>query len=124
MSKGSEIQFDRMTELLDRKKQLLGDILDLTEAQTDVIAAGTLDKLKLLIDEKQLKINEIDKLDADFTIYFESLKLAFGINKLSELDVYADPRAKRLKQLTTEVVDLVGRISEVEKITNQIGEPW
>ncbi len=119
MSKGSEIQFDRMTELLDRKKQLLGDILDLTEAQTDVIAAGTLDKLKLLIDEKQLKINEIDKLDADFTIYFESLKLAFGINKLSELDVYADPRAKRLKQLTTEVVDLVGRISEVEKINSE-----
>lgn len=115
MNTGGEIHFDRMIELLDRKKQLLGDMLELTKAQTDVIAAGALDKLKLLIDEKQQKINEIDKLDADFGVYFEGLKLAFSINKLSELDVYADPRAKQLKQLTSEVIYLVGKISSVEK---------
>ncbi|NLK86248.1 MAG: flagellar protein FlgN [Clostridiaceae bacterium] len=119
MDTSREVKFDRMIELLDRKKQLLSDMLELTKAQTDVIAEGTLDKLKLLIDEKQTKIDEIDKLDADFSVYFESLKLAFGINKLSELDVYADPRAKQLKQITSEVMDLIGEISSIENINSE-----
>jgi 5'-3' exonuclease len=119
MDTGREIEFNRMIELLDRKKQLLGDMLELTKAQTDVIAEGTLDKLKQLVDEKQSKIDQIDKLDADFGVYFESLKAACKINKLSELDVSAYPGAKRLKQITSEVIGLVGEISGVEKVNSE-----
>ncbi len=119
MDTGRDVKFDRMIELLSKKKQLLSDMLELTKAQTDVIAAGTLDKLKQLIDEKQLNINEIDKLDADFSVYFESLKAAYNINRLSELDVHADPGAKQLKQITSEVLGLVGEISGVEKVNSE-----
>jgi hypothetical protein len=119
MDTGREIRFDRMIELLGRKKELLGDMLELTKAQTDVIAAGTLDKLEQLVHEKQLKIDEIDKLDADFGVYFESLKSAFNINRLSELDVHADPRAKQLKHITSEVIELIGEISSIEKVNSE-----
>lgn len=119
MNSGGNIQFDRMIELLKRKKQLLCDMFDLTKAQTDVITAGTLDKLQELIDDKQQKINEIDKLDTDFSMYFESLKIAFGINKLNELDAASHPQAKQLKQITSEVVGLVGEISRVEKVNSE-----
>lgn len=119
MDTGRDIKFDRMIGLLDKKKKLLGDMLELTRAQTDVIAEGTLDKLKLLVDEKQQKIDEIDKLDADFGVYFEALKAAYNIDRLSELDVNDDPRAKRLKQITAEVIELIGQISSIEKVNSE-----
>ena len=119
MDTGRKIQFDRMIELLTRKKQLLGDMLDLTKTQTGVIAAGTLDELQKLIDEKQQRIDEIDKLDADFKVYFESLKIAFGINKLNELNAAGNPQARQLKQITSEVLELVVEISAVEKVNSE-----
>lgn len=119
MDTGRDIKFDRMIGLLDKKKKLLGDMLELTRAQTDVIAEGTLDKLKLLVDEKQQKIDEIDKLDAGFGVYFEALKAAYNIDRLSELDVNDDPRAKQLKQITSEVIELIGQISSIEKVNSE-----
>lgn len=112
------IQFDRMIELLNKKKQLLGEMLELTKAQSKAIDEGSLDEIQMLIDEKQKRIIEIDKLDADFSVYFESLKISFNIKKLNELNLSAHPQAKQLKQVTSEVVELIGKIGDIEKVNS------
>jgi hypothetical protein len=110
---------DRMIEILERKKTLLGDMMTLTEAQASVINADTLDKLQEIVEEKQRRIDEIDKLDEEFGIYLERLKKEFGIKRLDDPDVPAFPQAEKLKEVTGEILSLVSRISEAEK-TNSV----
>ncbi|MGI6668013.1 MAG: flagellar export chaperone FlgN [Acetivibrionales bacterium] len=75
---------DKMIEILERKKMLLGDMMTLTEAQASAINADTLDRLQELVEEKQRRIDEIDKLDEEFVVYMERLKEAYGIKRLDD----------------------------------------
>ena len=109
---------DKMTGLLGKKKQMLHEMLELTKAQTEVIAAESLDKLQKLVEDKQSVIDRIDELDDEFTGHMEKLKSAVGINKLEDIDVSRFPEAKRLKQAVSEVLDLVREISGIEKINS------
>lgn len=104
-----------MIELLDKKYQLLMEMLLLTEAQTSAINLPSLDILQKLVEEKQQKIDAIDKLDEEFRVYFERLKMTTKVKKLENMDTSAFPGAKQLKDKTGEILALVSRISEVEK---------
>lgn len=105
----------RMTELLVRKKELLGEMLELTVEQTSAIESQSLDRLQELVDEKQKRIEEIDRLDEEFAACLDKLKAAAGIKDLGELDASRFPGARELKQATAEVLSLVEKISSIEK---------
>jgi DNA repair exonuclease SbcCD ATPase subunit len=119
MDTSAEKYFDRMVEILDKKQLLLMDMLALTQAQTPAISAETLDELKRLIDEKQQKIEAINILDEEFSVYFERLKVTAGVNKLEDIDAKAFPGSKRLKEKTGEILKLVESISQIEKSNNE-----
>lgn len=118
MDTSAEKYFSRMIEILGKKKLLLMDMLTLTEAQTTAIQAELLDELQKLIEEKQQRIEAIDKLDEEFGIYFERLKTTAKVKKLEELEVSAYPIAKQLKEGTLEIIVLVGKIQELEKVNS------
>ena len=118
MANDSMNYFGKMTELLVEKRSLLTEILKLTREQTSVIEEGSLDKLQKLIEEKQKRIDKIDKLDEKFTVYMEKLKAAAGVKDLGELEAARFPGAEGLKQATAEVMTLLGEISSVEKVNN------
>ncbi len=119
MDTSVEKYFYRMVEILDRKQLLLEDMLALTQAQTPVIMADTLDELERLIDEKQQKIEAIDKLDEEFSVYYERLKATANVKKLDDIDARAFPGAKLLKERTGEILELVNSISQIEKSNNE-----
>lgn len=111
---------ERINELLNKKLSLLKDIWAITQKQTDTIQEDRLDELGALIDEKQKKIDLIEKIDEEFGVYFERMKSAFGISRLDQLDVSklensAQGGARSLKSLTSEVMGVIKEISEVEK---------
>ena len=118
MATDSRDYFKNMTELLVKKKMLLAEMLELTRNQTPAIEEGSLDKLQKLIEEKQSRIDEIDRLDTEFKTCMEKLKSAAGVKELGELDASRFPGASELKQATAEVMSLVEKISSVEKINN------
>lgn len=118
MDNNSGIYIEKMTELLEKKKQLLHEMLTLTKAQTSVIAAESLDKLQKLVEDKQGVIDRINVLDDEFTAYMDKLKSAVGISKLDDIDVSRFPAAVRLKQGVSGVLDLVREISEIEKVNS------
>ena len=114
----------QLNELLQKKKVLLLDILTMTKAQTEAIAEDSLDNLNNLINSKQLKIDEIDKLDEDFGTCCSSLKSTLGISNLDQLDAAklggaASEGAKQLKGLTAGILDVIRSISDIEKVNSQ-----
>ncbi len=118
MDTSAEKYFDRMVEILDKKQLLLKDMLALTQAQTPVIKAEALDELERLINEKQQKIESIDKLDEEFSVYYERLKATANVKKLDDIDARAFPGAKALKERIGEILELVSNISQIEKSNN------
>ncbi len=120
----TEKYFSRLNELQLTKKNILMEILAITKAQTDTIAEDSLDRLKNLIDEKQLKIDQLIELDGEFEIYFARLKSALGVSKLSELDmtkldISSAEGAGKLKSITAEVMDIVNSIVVLEKANGE-----
>lgn len=115
---------ERLNELLFKKKVLLLDILALTRAQTEAIAEDSLDSLNNLINSKQLKIDEVNKLDEEFGAHYSRLKSTMGISSLDQLDNAklesgASEGAKQLKDLTAGILNVIRSISEVEKENSQ-----
>jgi FlgN protein. len=103
---------------MQKKKVLVQDILDLTREQSKVINEDGLDELRKLIDKKQLKIDDMGKLDEEFNVYFSRLKLSQKVTSLDELDMAGVKGAKELKALTSEVVKIITSITEIEKENN------
>ncbi len=118
MNTSIEKYFDRMIENLKNKQKLLIEMSDLTQAQAGVIKSDTLPVLQKLIDEKQIRIDAIDKLDEEFSVYMGRLKSTAGVNSLEELDVSTYPAAAQLKGITTEILGLIKKISEIEKLNS------
>lgn len=115
MEASIEKYIDRLIGILSKKKGLLEDILSLTEAQTNAISEDSIDVLDNLIDHKQLKIYDINKLDEEFEVYFSRLKSTQRISSLNELDMTAIAGAKELKAITAEIVQIISNISSLEK---------
>ena len=50
---------------------------------------------------------------------FRLYSRAFSLTKQLRMDVHADPRAKQLKHITSEVIELIGEISSIEKVNSE-----
>lgn len=109
---------ERLNELLEKKKALLADILGITRAQADTVTEDGMAGLSDLIKNKQLKIDEINKLDEEFGIYYQRLKSALGISRLDQIDAEkldGAAQARRLKELTAEILDVIRDIAVIER---------
>lgn len=106
---------DRLIEIQGKKKVLLQGLLELTEAQTKAINEEDIDQLNKLIDQKQLRIDDISKLDEEFGVYFARLKMSQKVSSLDELDMTGVRGAKELKATTSNLVQLITSISIIEK---------
>lgn len=122
MSISTEKYMERLVEILLNKQGLLQEILILTETQAQSIHEDGIDNLHKLIDEKQLKIEAIDKLDDEFNVYFQRLKTTLNISSLSQLDASIIPGAKQLKEVTGEILKLITSIGDIEKQNNKKGD--
>ena len=109
---------ERLNELLEKKKALLADILGITRAQTEAVTEDGMDGLSDLIKNKQLKIDEINKLDEEFGIYYQRLKSTLEISRMDQIDAEkldGAAQARRLKELTAEILDVIRDIAVIER---------
>ncbi|MDP4093164.1 MAG: flagellar protein FlgN [Bacillota bacterium] len=109
----------RLTENSVKKYGLLQNFLSLTKDQAKSITEDGVDTLKKAILYKQKIIEEIDKLDDEFELYFKRLKQELGINSMDELK---DPNlqgAKELQQIIGSIIKIVNEINEIDKHNNE-----
>jgi len=119
MDASHEKYMERLAGLLDKKQGLLQEILDLTGRQTGAVEGEDLEKLQKLIEDKQARIDAIDRLDEEFNVYFQRMKSALKVKSLAGLDASGTPGAARLKEATAGILKLISAISDIEKVNNE-----
>lgn len=115
MDVSPEFCIERVIEASNKKYKCLQDIILLTMAQTEAISEEGMDGLDKLISEKQIKIDEINKIDEDFEKHLNLLKQKLGVNKLDEINNLPLKGTKELKQITEQIMELLTEINKLEK---------
>ncbi|HHW01027.1 MAG TPA: flagellar protein FlgN [Clostridiaceae bacterium] len=105
----------RMTELSQKKYALLKEMLLFTKSQTAAIADENMKNLERLIQNKQERIEGIDKLDDEFKSCFMQLKQALNVDKLDEIKDMKISGVKELQDVIGQITEILKEISEIEK---------
>lgn len=122
MDTSTEKYMERLIDILKKKHVMLRAILSLTQAQSAQMNEDGIEKLQKLIDEKQHVIDDINKLDEEFSVYFTRLKTTLKIKSLDELNASGIEGAKHLKEITAGILNLITEISGIEKTNNKKSE--
>jgi len=110
-----EAYIERLKEISVKKLNLIEEILNLTKAQSQSIAAEDLNGLEDLISDKQKLIDEISKLDEEFSDFFLELKRRLNVESLDELKGINIPGTDRLQEIVGRIMETLKEVCEIEK---------
>ncbi|NLL06177.1 MAG: flagellar protein FlgN [Clostridiaceae bacterium] len=119
MDASPEVCIQKVIEASNKKYSCLQQLIVLTRAQTEVISEESMDGLEKLIGEKQVRIDEINKVDEDFGMYVDLLKQKLGVSRLDEIENSSLKGLKELKQITGQIMELLNEINVLEKNNNK-----
>ena len=105
----------RLIEISGEKLERFGRLHKLTQSQSGAIEAEDLGLLEGLVAEKQVEINEINKLDEEFDVYFRRLKGVLGGESLDRVTNADIKSAKELKRIVAAIMDSAREIEALEK---------
>ena len=113
-----EKYIERLCEASNKKLIILQSLYQLTQRQSDMINQDKLDSLEEIISQKQKHIDQIDKLDEEFNVYFLRLKQQLNIGSMDELEKTQMKGIKELKQTICQVMETIKEISGLEQQNN------
>ena len=74
-----EKHFEKLVEVSREKQIKLEELLFLTNAQSKAIEEEGIENIEKLLNDKQKKIEEINKNDEEFYVYYEKIKEMYSI---------------------------------------------
>lgn len=104
-----------LMSLLEKKRTLFNNIMEITLAQKKDIEEDAADKIEGLISKKQSVINSIDEIDKSFSEKFELLKKQLMVNSLDEVDFSKYPELKNLKLKVEGIMSMAQDIMLIEE---------
>jgi len=104
-----------LQEILDRKLKLMNTLLKLTEEQAGLINEDGLDQLGRVIAQKQKIIEAVDKLDEEFSVYFDMLKEKLDVTSLEQVKASDIEGADRLKESVSKILEVARAASEIDR---------
>jgi methyl-accepting chemotaxis protein len=110
---------DRLIVAAEKKYSLLKGVLFISQAQTRHINEDSIEGLQKLIGEKQSKIDEINKIDEAFDVYFRRLKQMLGVTRLDEIKASEISGIGKLQDAVGSIMTTINEISEIEKLNNK-----
>ncbi len=113
--KSPETYIERLLEITNSKYKCLQDMLELTKDQANVIDGDQIEKLEVILDDKQRIIEKVDKLDDEFEVYFHRLKSEAKIKSLEELNISEVKGLKELKKSVSNVMGILKELSDMDK---------
>ena len=87
----------KLNDISQKKLLLLNEILLFVRSQNEVIKGQRFGEMELLIREKQMRMDAVDKLDVQFAAYSSKLREMLSISSFEELPGYDLPGTKELK---------------------------
>lgn len=109
----------RLTEISQKKYKLLQDMFILTGEHAKTINQEGIERLDKIIEAKQNLIEQIDKLDEEFNVYFSRLKQSLGIKSFDELKGPGFKGMEELQASVKQVMALIGEISQLDEQNNK-----
>lgn len=105
-----------LMEALNKKKNSLEHIRELTQRQQELLKEQRVDfeQFNVLIDEKKVYLDEIEKLDDGFVVTFEKVREYIASNKI-RLSKEIDAMQNSIRNIT----DLVVEIETMERRNRQ-----
>lgn len=100
----------RLVEASSKKLNLLENILRLTREQSEVINEDFIDRLEDLVRLKQADIDEIDKIDEGFNVYYEMFKRQL---KIKNLDDYRGVEIAGIKELQKNIGNIMSTLKQI-----------
>lgn len=104
----------KMNELSLKKLNIVKEILLFTHSEKDAITAGRWEELEHLVNEKQTRMNVVDRLDEQFLAYSEGLKSSLSLSSLEDLSKHKLPGVKELKEVVSQIHQVIGEIMSLE----------
>lgn len=101
--------------LLDKKRQLFDDIMEITLEQKKDIEENAANKIEKLVGKKQSVIDSIDEIDKSFSEEFNLMKKQLKVNTLEEVDFTKYPELKNLKLKVEEIMSTAKEIMLIEE---------
>ena len=77
-----EKHFEKLVEVSREKQIKLEELLFLTNAQSKAIEEEGIENIEKLLNDKQKKIEEINKNDEEFYVYYEKIKEMIRIKNI------------------------------------------
>lgn len=105
----------RLLECLNKKYKILDEIFILTKKQEENISVDGIESLEKHVQEKQTKIDEINKIDEEFNVYFSRFKKQYNIEKITDVKDLDIDGVKELQTVTEKIVFKIRELSELEQ---------
>ncbi|HEX3030142.1 MAG TPA: flagellar protein FlgN [Clostridia bacterium] len=104
----------RMHEISLKKLTLVEEILTITQKQKEALGSGKLDAMDALIDERQLKMDAVDKIDEQFIVYASRLKSLLSLKSFEDLPKHHLPGTNELKDCVSKIHQRLEEIKSLE----------
>lgn len=101
--------------LIDRKRQLFANIMEITQEQKKDIEENQANKIEELVTRKQTVIDNIDEIDKSFSERLILLKKNLNVSTLEEIDFTKYPILKILKLKVEDIMSQAQKIMLVEE---------
>ncbi len=104
----------RLKEISSKKLSLLDEILLFTKTQNEVIKGQRFEEIDQLLNERQKRMDAVDKLDEQFVVYSSRHKDVTGITSFEELPKANLPSAAGLKDIVANIQEKIAQIKELD----------
>lgn len=108
------VKITELLGLIDRKKQLFDNIIEITLQQKRDIEENAAGSIEELVNKKQAVINNVNEIDKTFFELAELLKKQLKVDSLEKADLAKYPALKALKPKVEEIMTLAKEIMEIE----------
>ena len=104
-----------LVELLAQKRALMRSVYDITKEQNGQMKRENIDVFLANLKKRQLLMDEIDVIDAQFYRHFVQMKKLMGVDSLDDVDTVKHPELKNLKDGVREILELVREIKSIDE---------
>jgi hypothetical protein len=104
----------RLNELSVKKLALIEEIRVFTLSQNKTIKEGKYEELDTLLEERQNRMDAVDKLDEQFLIFSSKLKSILSLDSLEDLPRHHLSGTSTLKDIVARINERIAEIKRME----------
>ena len=105
----------KLNEISTKKLALMEELLLFTRSQKEMIQSGRFEEMDSLIDGKQLRMDAMDKLDAQFLESATKLKSLLSLRSFENLHRYKIPGTAELKEMVVKIHQTLLEIKSLDE---------